>query len=201
MGLTEPFMYKIVSDVVDVMKDAYPYLIARRPIVETLVLDEEQLFLKTLEAGERRLKELVKDSHDGTISGEDAFKLYDTYGFPFELTLEYLSELGYTVSKEEFDKYMEVQRELAKKNAKNKTAMASQKKVLLDFKDESQFVYGIYRLKTKVLAIFSKDEIVESADHDCYIALDRTCFYAESGGQVSDTGMITSSKYPFTSSS
>ena len=190
MGLTEPFMYKIVSDVVDVMKDAYPYLIARRPIVETLVLDEEQLFLKTLEAGERRLKELVKDSQDGTISGEDAFKLYDTYGFPFELTLEYLNEMGYTVSKDEFDKYMEVQRELAKKNAKNKTAMASQKKVLLDFKDESQFVYGIYRLKTKVLAIFSKDEIVESVDHDCYIALDRTCFYAESGGQVSDTGMI-----------
>ena len=97
MGLTEPFMYKIVSDVVDVMKDAYPYLIARRPIVETLVLDEEQLFLKTLEAGERRLKELVKDSQDGTISGEDAFKLYDTYGFPFELTLEYLNEMGYTV--------------------------------------------------------------------------------------------------------
>ena len=195
MGLTEPFMYKIVSDVVDVMKDAYPYLIARRPIVETLVLDEEQLFLKTLEAGERRLKELVKDSQDGTISGEDAFKLYDTYGFPFELTLEYLNEMGYTVSKDEFDKYMEVQRELAKKNAKNKTAMASQKKVLLDFKDESQFVYGIYRLKTKVLAIFSKDEIVESVDHDCYIALDRTCFYAESGGQVSDTGMIVGKNF------
>lgn len=195
MGLTEPFMYKIVSDVVDVMKDAYPYLIARRPIVEALVLDEEQLFLKTLEAGERRLKELVKDSHDGTISGEDAFKLYDTYGFPFELTLEYLNEMGYTVSKDEFNKYMEVQRELAKKNAKNKTAMASQKKVLLDFKDESQFVYGIYRLKTKVLAIFSKDEIVESVDHDCYIALDRTCFYAESGGQVSDTGMIVGKNF------
>ena len=195
MGLVGPFMYKIVSDVVDVMKDAYPYLIARRPIVEALVLDEEQLFLKTLEAGERRLKELVKDSNDGTISGEEAFKLYDTYGFPFELTLEYLNEMGYTVSKDEFDKYMEMQRELAKKNAKNKTAMASQKKVLLDFKDESQFAYGIYRLKTKVLAIFSKDEIVESIDHDCYIALDRTCFYAESGGQVSDTGMIVGKNF------
>ena len=195
MGLVGPFMYKIVSDVVDVMKDAYPYLIARRPVVETLVLDEEQLFLKTLEAGERRLKELVKDSHDGKISGEEAFKLYDTYGFPFELTLEYLNEMGYTVSKDEFDKYMEVQRELAKKNAKNKTAMASQKKVLLDFKDESQFVYGLYRLKTNVLAIFSKDEIVETVDHDCYIALDRTCFYAESGGQVSDTGMIVGKNF------
>ena len=195
IGLEGPFMYKIVSDVVDVMSDAYPYLREKRPIVEATVLEEEKLFLKTLEAGERRLKELVKDSQDGTISGEEAFKLYDTYGFPFELTLEYLNELGYTVSKEEFDKYMAMQKELAKKNAKNKTAMASQKKVLLDFKEDSQFAYGIYRLKTNVLAIFSKDEIVDSIDHDCYIALKRTCFYAESGGQVSDTGMIVGNNF------
>lgn len=190
LGLQGPFLYKIVSEVIETMKDAYPYLTERWVVVETLVLEEEKLFLKTLEAGERRLKELVADSIDGTISGEEAFKLYDTYGFPFELTLEYLNELGYTVSREEFDKYMNIQRELAKKNAKNKSAMASQKKVLLDFKDDSQFVYGIYRLKTAVLAIFSKDTIVDRVDHDCYIALKRTCCYAESGGQVSDTGMI-----------
>lgn len=195
LGFTEPFMYKIVSDVVDVMKDAYPYLLEKRPIVEATVLEEEKLFLKTLEAGERRLKELVKESNDGYISGEEAFKLYDTYGFPFELTEEYLSDLGYKVSKDEFDKYMAVQKELAKKNAKNKTQMASQKKVLLDFTDESQFVYGIYRLKSNVLAIFSKDEIVNTVDHDCYIAINRTCFYAESGGQVSDTGMIVGKNF------
>ncbi len=190
LGFTEPFMYKIVSDVVDVMKNAYPYLVEKRPIVEATVLEEEKLFLKTLEAGERRLKELINVSNDGYISGEEAFKLYDTYGFPFELTEEYLSELGYKVSKEEFDKYMSIQKELAKKNAKNKTQMASQKKVLLDFTDKSQFVYGIYRLKSNILAIFSKDEIINKTNHDCYIAVDRTCFYAESGGQVSDTGMI-----------
>ena len=190
IGLEGPFLYKLVSVVVETMRDAYPYLIDKRATVETLVMEEEKLFLKTLEAGERRLKELVDESMDGTISGEDAFKLYDTYGFPFELTQEYLTELGYTVSKEEFDKYMAAQKNLAKKNAKNKSAMASQKKVLLDFKEESQFVYGIYRLKTNVLAIFSKDSIVDHVDHDCYIALKRTCCYAESGGQVSDTGMI-----------
>ena len=190
LGLEGPFLYKLVSEVVETMKEAYPYLTEKWVIVETLVLEEEKLFLKTLEAGERRLKELVAESLDGTISGEDAFKLYDTYGFPFELTEEYLSELGYKVSKEEFDKYMSIQKELAKKNAKNKSAMASQKKVLLDFKEDSQFVYGIYRLKTNVLAIFSKDTIVDRIDHDCYIALKRTCCYAESGGQVSDTGMI-----------
>ena len=190
LGLEGPFLYKLVSEVVETMKDAYPYLTDAWVKIETLVLEEEKLFLKTLEAGERRLKELVEESIDGTISGEDAFRLYDTYGFPFELTEEYLTELGYKVSKEEFDKYMNIQKELAKKNAKNKSAMASQKKVLLDFKEESQFVYGIYRLKTNVLAIFSKDSIVDRIDHDCYIALKRTCCYAESGGQVSDTGMI-----------
>ncbi len=190
IGIECPFMYKIVSDVVDVMKDAYPYLTSTRSDVEALVLEEEKLFLKTLEAGERRLKELISNSNDGYISGADAFKLYDTYGFPFELTEEFLTEHGFKVSREEFDKYMNAQKELAKKNVKNVQSMASQKKVLLDFKKKSEFVYGLYRLKSKIIGIFSKDEMVESIDHDTYIAIERTCFYAESGGQVSDTGMI-----------
>ena len=195
IGMEAPFMYKIVSDVVDVMKEAYPYLEEERARVEAVVLEEEELFLKTLETGERRLKELVKDSNDGYISGEDAFKLYDTYGFPFELTEEYLEELGYKVSREEFDKYMDAQRELSHKNAKTTASMASQKKVLLDFVDESEFVYGLYRLKSEVIGIFSKDEMVDSIDHDTYIAVKRTPFYAEAGGQVSDTGMIVGDNF------
>lgn len=190
IGIECPFMYKIVSDVIDVMKGAYPELTERRAVVEAEVIEEEKLFLKTLEAGERRLKQLVAEAKDEYISGEEAFKLYDTYGFPFELTEEYLEELGYKVSREEFDKYMNIQKETGKKNTKNTSAMASQKKVLLDFTDDSEFVYGIYRLKSEVQAIFSKDEQVKSIDHDTYISTKRTCFYAESGGQVSDTGMI-----------
>ncbi len=190
IGIECPFLYKIVFDVVDVMKEAYPYLLDKRVEVETRILEEEKLFLKTLEAGERRLKELVDHSPDGYISGEEAFKLYDTYGFPFELTEEYLADLGYKVSREEFDQYMNAQKELAKKNAKTISSMASQKKVLLDFKEKSDFAYGIYRLKSNIIGIFSKDEMVQSIDHDTYIATRRTCFYAESGGQVSDTGMI-----------
>ena len=190
LGLNEPFMYKLVSDVVDIMNESYSYLKSRRSDIEVAVLEEEKLFFKTLDAGEKRLNELVKNSTDGKISGEDAFKLYDTYGFPFELTLECLEELGYTTDKEEFDKFMQMQKALAKKNSKTKTSMASQKKVLLDFTKDSKFVYGIYRLKSNVLAIFSKDSLEKKLNHDGYIALKRTCFYAESGGQVSDTGMI-----------
>ena len=195
IGIEGPFMYKIVSDVVKVMKDAYPYLLEKRVEVETTILEEEKLFLKTLEEGERRLKEIIDKTDDGIVSGEDAFKLYDTYGFPFELTEEYLKEKGFTVSKKEFDKYMNQQKELARENAKTKSSMAAQKKVLLDYKDVSEFCYGLYRLRSRVQAIFSKDERVKEIDHDTYIALDRTCFYAESGGQVSDTGMIIGSNF------
>ena len=190
IGMQTPFMYKIVSDVVDVMKEAYPYLVEKRPVVEAAVLDEEKLFLKTLESGEKRLKELVENSPDNYISGEDAFKLYDTYGFPFEVTEEYLQEKGYKVSKEEFDKYMAAQKKTSKDSAKTKTSMASQNEVLLNYKNDSQFVYGLYRLKSTVDAIFDKTGQIDSCNHDTYIALKRTIFYAESGGQVSDTGMI-----------
>ena len=190
MGIECPFLYKLVTDVVEVMKEAYPYLREKEKEVETLVIEEEKLFLKTLEAGEKRLKELVESSETKEISGEEAFKLYDTYGFPFELTEEYLKELGFRVSKEEFEKYMKAQKELAKKNAKIVNSMASQKKALLEFVEPSEFVYYTYRLKSTVSAIFSEDNKISSSSEDCYVATKRTCFYAESGGQVSDTGMI-----------
>lgn len=195
LGLNKPFMYLLVSDVVATMIKAYPYLNKNRAIVETLVLEEEKLFMTTLEAGERKLQELIENSHDNTISGEDAFKLYDTFGFPFELTEEYLEEHNFSVSREEFEKYMALQKELSQKNAKTKSSMASNKQVLLDFTKESTFVYGLYRVKSSVIGIFSKDKLEKQLDHDGYIALKRTCFYAESGGQVSDTGMIVGKNF------
>ncbi len=190
LGIKEPFLYKLVPTIVKVMGEAYPELKTNSGEVAVYILDEEKLFLNTLEDGERRLKEIMKDDNDKVISGYDAFKLYDTFGFPFELTEEIAKENGYTVNLEEFNDYMNKQRELAKKNARSKTAMASQKKVLMDFTKESTFVYGLYRLKSSVLAIVSKDKLEKSLDHDGYIILKRTCFYSESGGQVSDTGMI-----------
>ena len=190
LGMTEAFLYKLVDSVVETMKEAYPYIIEKKDEVKEQILEEEKLFLKTLTEGEKILKELVENSKDKKISGKDTFKLYDTYGFPYELTLEYLNELGYTTDKDEFDECMKTQKELARKNQVSKTKMASQKEYLLNFKDESTFVYGIHRLKTKIIGIFKDDAKVNMLNSEGLVALERTCFYAESGGQVSDTGMI-----------
>lgn len=195
LGFNEPFLYKLVPTIVQVMGDAYPELRENSGEVAVYILDEEKLFFNTLEDGERRLKEIMKDDNDKVISGYDAFKLYDTFGFPFELTEEIAKEHGYTVNEQEFKDYMEKQKELAKKNARTKTAMASQKKVLMDFTKPSTFVYGLYRLKSSVLAIVSKDKLEKSLNHSGYIILKRTCFYSESGGQVSDTGMIVGKNF------
>lgn len=195
LGLNEPFMYKLVDTVVDTMGESYPELIENRAYVKTLVYEEEKLFHTTLAQGERRLLELMDESKDKTISGKDVFKLYDTYGFPFELTLEYLGEKGFTTSKSEFDSYMEEQKNLAKTSRKQEANMNSQNEALLNFKEESTFTYYTYTEKGKVIGLFDKDNSVESIDKEGYLILDKTCFYAEAGGQVGDTGMITSKNF------
>jgi len=195
IDLNEPFMYKLVDTVVDVMGDSYPELKENQGYVKTLVYEEEELFHKTLAAGERRLLELMEEATDKKISGKDAFKLYDTYGFPYELTLEYLEEKGFTTSKEEFDSYMEEQKRLAKSSRKQETSMNIQNEALLNFEESSEFVYMVYEEKGKVIGLFDNDGGVESLDKEGYVILDKTCFYAESGGQVGDTGMITSKNF------
>ena len=188
--LNEPFMYKLVDSVVDNMKEAYPYLLEKQSVVKALVLQEEELFNKTLLQGEKRLYELMDESLDNTISGYDAFKLYDTYGFPFELTLEYLEEKGFTTSKDEFLKYMEEQKKLSKSNQKHENAMNSQNELLLKYSKESEFLYNTYECKAKIIDLIVDDKLVDSFDKEGYIIFDKTCFYATSGGQVNDTGMI-----------
>ena len=195
LGLNDPFMYKLVDTVCSIMGESYPELIENKGYVQTLIYEEEQLFHKTLASGERRLIELMENSSDKTISGEDAFKLYDTYGFPFELTLEYLEEKGFTTSRRDFDKYMEEQKQLAKQNRKQDTNMNSQNEELLGFKEVSEFVYNSYTEKGLVIGLFDGNSFVEKLDKEGYVILDKTCFYAESGGQVSDTGMITSTNF------
>ena len=195
LGLTEPFMYKLVDKVCDIMGESYPEIIKNRGFVQTLVYEEEQLFHKTLASGERRLLELMENSKDKTISGQEVFKLYDTYGFPYELTLEYLEEKGFTTSREEFDNYMNSQKQLAKQNRKTEANMNSQSEALLSFKEKSEFIYNSYTEKGTIIGIYDGETFVDSIKKEGYVILDKTCFYAESGGQVSDTGMLTSNNF------
>lgn len=195
LGINKPFMYQLVKTVCEIMGESYPDLIKNRGFIETLVYEEEELFHKTLASGERRLLELMDKSDNKFIPGSEVFKLYDTYGFPYELTLEYLEEKGFTTSKEEFDSYMEEQKQLAKKNRKNEANMNIQNEELLNFTEKSEFVYGEDTLKGKIIGVFDGEKFIESIDKIGYVIIDKTCFYAESGGQVSDTGMITSDKF------
>ena len=195
LGMNEPFIYKLVDTVASIMGESYPEVIKEKGIVKTLVLQEEELFYKTLEQGERRLYQLIEESPDKTISGYDAFKLYDTYGFPFELTLEYLQEEGYTTSKEEFDKYMEEAKNLAKSNRKVDANMNIQNEALLTFTRKSNFWYDTYEMNSKVIGLLKDNELVDSISDDGYLILDNTCFYATSGGQVNDIGAIKNDNF------
>lgn len=195
LGVNDPFLYKIVDTVVENMKESYKELLNTKAVVKTLVLQEEELFHNTLASGERKLYQLISESKDKTISGYDVFKLYDTFGFPFELTLEYLEEEGYTTDKEEFRRYMEEAKKIAKDSHKTQTNMNIQNEVLLNFKEPSEFLYDTYEMESKVIGLIKDGELVDSLDSDGYVILDKTCFYATSGGQVADTGAMKNGNF------
>lgn len=195
LGLMKPFMYKLVSSVVSNMQSVYPYLKDKQEEIEGVIKAEEELFLKTLDKGEKKLADLMDESLDNKISGSDAFKLYDTYGFPFELTLEYLEEKGFTTSYEEFTECMQKQKELSKSNQKHEESFKSQNELLLNYHEDSEFIYEVYETKGKVITLIQDDKFVDSLKGEGLVVFDKTCFYAESGGQVSDTGMVISNNF------
>ena len=195
LGMTEPFLYKLVNTIASVMGECYKDVEEKKGYVKTLVLQEEELFHRTLAAGERKLYELMKDSNDKSISGYDVFKLYDTYGFPFELTLEYLYEEGYTTDREEFRKYMLEAKNLAKNSRKVDSSMNIQNEALLNFDLPSTFVYDTYEMQSKIIGLFKDGESVDYIDSDGYVIFDKTCVYATSGGQVADLAAMKNDSF------
>ena len=195
IGITGNFMYKLVDSVVETMDYYYPELRENIDTIKDIILKEELLFEKTLLSGEKKLNEMIKDSKDKKLSGKDAFKLYDTYGFPFELTLEYLEELGYTVDKEEFDNCMKEQKERARSARASVASMNIQNEALLKFTEESTFTgYEDYQTDTEVIALIKGDKLVDELTDEGYVILKQTPFYAEKGGQVADSGYIYNDK-------
>ena len=191
IGINGRFMDKLVDSVVETMEYYYPELRENIDDIKNKISKEEELFEKTLLSGEKKLNEMMEKSNDNKLSGEDAFKLYDTYGFPFELTLEYLEEKGYTVDKNEFDRCMKEQKMRARAGRREEASMNVQNEALLRFKDESVFTgYTDYQTETEVIALIKGDKLVDELTDEGYIILKETPFYAEKGGQVSDTGYI-----------
>lgn len=191
LNISHTFMASLVDVVVDTYKEIYPELEQNRNMIKELITKEEELFQKTLLQGEKRLEEIFKNSRDKVISGEDAFKLYDTYGYPIELTEECASEKGFIVDNEGFKKYMELQKEQARRSRKVDASMNIQNELLLNYKEKSNFIgYEKLGSKTYIQAIIKNDKFVDKCNTDCYIFLADNPFYAESGGQVSDKGYL-----------
>ncbi len=179
LGINKPFMSELVDVVIKVMDPFYPYLHEKKDIVKQIITAEEEKFLSTLAAGEKKFYQIA-ESCKTQISGEDAFTLYDTYGFPIELTIEYAEEKGLKVDTEGFKKYLLEQKERARNARKDENSMGGQNEEFLKFKAASEFIgYENVKATSKVIAVFNNA-----------VVLDKTPFYAFSGGQLCDKGTI-----------
>ncbi|MHB9037580.1 MAG: alanine--tRNA ligase [Armatimonadota bacterium] len=200
LGLTKNFLEPIVPVVVEIMGDVYHEIADRQVYVEKVIGSEEDKFRRTLDSGMQRLGdqiELAAASEDKKLDGEAAFTLYDTYGFPLELTREMAAEKGVSVDIEGFEVAMEEQRKRAKESSDFATQLfGGGGTVILELEktiEATKFVgYEETASDAKVLAILKNGELVTSANEgdEVEIVLDITPFYAESGGQVGDTGAI-----------
>ena len=183
IGIEKPFMSALVDVVISIMEPYYPYLKEQANIIKTVISSEEEKFLSTLASGEKRFQAIAAKS-DKVISAVDAFTLYDTYGFPLELTLEYALELGLTVDQEGFKAHLNEQKERARNARKDEASMGGQNEEFLKFKEETRFSgYHSTNHKARVIAVFGNG-----------VVLDETPFYAFSGGQLCDTGMLDDKK-------
>ena len=179
LGFEAPFLYRYVGTVISIMKESYPYLVDQQSRLEHVIQKEEARFFETLSAGEKRLSSWIDAHKDPVIPGEEVFKMYDTYGFPLELTQEIAESYGRSIDVVGFKDALEAQKERAR-NARSQTAsMRDQDPSLMAFKTPSVFDYDRLSLESEVIFI-----------NDDGIVTKETPFYAESGGQVSDQGHI-----------
>lgn len=189
LGLTEPFFYKLVAPLVATMKEAYPELAKAKTFVEKTLQQEEQQFAKTLDTGLKLLEQDLAKITDKIIPGKTIFKLYDTYGFPVDLTADIARERGYTLDTEGFESEMAKQRE--KSQAASKFGVDYTERLALE--GITDFTgYEHLAFESSIIALFCNNEPADSLQTqiDSVVVLDRTPFYAEGGGQVGDQGWL-----------
>lgn len=195
LGIKGAFLYKLVGVVGEIMKSHYPEVVDQQAFVEKVIKNEEDRFQETLSSGLNLLDSLISDAKSAKatkLSGKDAFKLFDTYGFPYELTFEAAQDAGLALDKEEFDAEMKAQKERARKARGNLQSMGSQDITLMNIKDESVFEYHqLQEDHAKLLDIVVDDKLVDQVNGEqATLIFDKTPFYAERGGQVADHGEI-----------
>ncbi|WP_226583264.1 alanine--tRNA ligase [Halobacillus litoralis] len=197
IGINKPFMYKLVPEVSSIMVDFYPEVKKKESFIQNVIQTEEERFHETLNDGLQILSSIIKQETEkgsNVFPGTEVFRLYDTYGFPKELTEEYVGEAGFTIDEEGFQHEMEKQRERAR-NARQKTdSMQVQDGVLGDVHVESSFVgYDRLQVETTIVEMIKGKDFTHAAEEGetVYLFLEETPFYAESGGQVADKGEIT----------
>ncbi|MGP0586785.1 alanine--tRNA ligase [Paenibacillus timonensis] len=196
IGMDKPFMFGLVETVGDIMGTYYTDVVTKREFIEKVIRAEEERFHETLSDGLAILADIsgeAKAAGRTLISGADAFKLYDTYGFPLDLTEDFAAEQGLGVDREGFEAAMEEQRERARAARHESGSMKVQGGVLADFTTKTEFVgYNELEVTTSIVAIVADDAFVDTlgAGQSGQIILASTPFYAESGGQVSDQGTL-----------
>ncbi|MCP5150491.1 MAG: alanine--tRNA ligase [Ectothiorhodospiraceae bacterium] len=190
LGVKGTFFHRLVEPLEREMGAAYPELVARRAVVERVLEQEELRFAETLDQGMRILEDSIADLADDQIPGETVFRLYDTYGFPTDLTADVARERGLRVDMDGFERAMDAQRQRAREAGKFFAAERDG----IDVDCESRFVgYDALEAEAEVVAIIRNGESVErlEPEDEGMVVLDATPFYAESGGQVGDRGILT----------
>ncbi|MDD2386595.1 MAG: alanine--tRNA ligase [Bacteroidales bacterium] len=192
LDIKEPFMFKLVETLANLMGDAFPEILTQKVLITNVIKEEETVFLRTLDKGIRLIEQEIKKTkteNKTEISGKEAFILYDTYGFPFDLTELISRENGLTVNKSEFDAEMKKQKDRARNAADTDT---SEWTVLLSDNKDCEFIgYDTTEANIKI-AKYRKVEQQKSVLY--HLVFDNTPFYAEAGGQVGDTGYIESNE-------
>ena len=201
LGVNEPFIYKVCKTVINENRVAYPELADKEELIAKVILAEEESFGKTIDAGLALLDEYIENTQGTVFSGDDAFKLNDTYGFPLDLTKDVLEEKGMTVDEDRFNELLAEQKATARAARKDAGADAWKGESVKIEADKTEFVgYTDFNCEAKVEAIVNADgELVDmlGAGEQGTVVLDKTPFYALSGGQVGDSGIIKNGENEF----